>query len=73
MTYLMRGDLFTVQTTALSQACGSNAEMGHDALLDACMHMQLTQSQMIWPGLVVVVSVLTFNRTGNALRDALAE
>ena len=47
--------------------------MGHDALLDACMHMQLTQSQMIWPGLVVVVSVLTFNRTGNALRDALAE
>lgn len=42
-------------------------------LLDARIHMRSTPLQMIWPGLAVVISVLSINLAGDALRDALAE
>lgn len=42
-------------------------------LLDARVHLRSTPLQMIWPGLAVVISVLTINLTGDALRDALAK
>jgi peptide/nickel transport system permease protein len=41
-------------------------------LLDARVHMRSTPLQMIWPGLAVVVSVLSINLAGDALRDVLA-
>lgn len=41
-------------------------------LLDARIHMRSTPLQMIWPGLAIVVCVLTINLAGDALRDALA-
>lgn len=42
-------------------------------LLDARIHMRSTPLQMIWPGIAVVVCVLSINLAGDALRDALAE
>ncbi|MFY9210773.1 MAG: ABC transporter permease subunit [Aestuariivita sp.] len=42
-------------------------------LLDARVHMRSTPLQMIWPGLAVVICVLTINLVGDALRDALAK
>ncbi|WP_299545984.1 ABC transporter permease [uncultured Tateyamaria sp.] len=42
-------------------------------LLDARIHMRSTPLQMIWPGMAVVICVLTINLTGDALRDALAK
>lgn len=42
-------------------------------LLDARVHMRSTPLQMIWPGLAVVICVLTINLAGDALRDVLAE
>lgn len=42
-------------------------------LLDARIHMRSTPLQMIWPGLAVVISVLSINLAGDALRDALAK
>ena len=42
-------------------------------LLDARTHMRSTPLQMIWPGLVVVASVLAINLAGDALRDQLAK
>lgn len=42
-------------------------------LLDARVHMRSTPLQMIWPGLAVVICVLTINLAGDALRDALAK
>ena len=42
-------------------------------LLDARIHMRSTPLQMIWPGLAVVISVLSINLAGDALRDALAD
>jgi len=42
-------------------------------LLDARIHMRSTPLQMIWPGLAVVICVLSINLVGDALRDALAE
>ena len=42
-------------------------------LLDARIHMRSTPLQMIWPGLAVVICVLTINLVGDTLRDALAE
>ena len=42
-------------------------------LLDARAHMRSTPLQMIWPGLVVVASVLAINLAGDALRDQLAK
>ena len=42
-------------------------------LLDARIHMRSTPLQMIWPGLAVVICVLSINLSGDALRDALAE
>lgn len=42
-------------------------------LLDARIHMRSTPLQMIWPGLAVVLSVLSINLCGDALRDALAK
>jgi peptide/nickel transport system permease protein len=41
-------------------------------LLDARIHMRSTPLQMIWPGLAVVICVLSINLAGDALRDALA-
>lgn len=41
-------------------------------LLDARIHMRSTPLQMIWPGLAVVVCVLSINLAGDSLRDALA-
>jgi len=41
-------------------------------LLDARVHLRSTPLQMIWPGLAVVICVLTINLVGDALRDALA-
>ena len=41
-------------------------------LLDARIHMRSTPLQMIWPGLAVLICVLSINLTGDALRDALA-
>ncbi len=41
-------------------------------LLDARIHMRSTPLQMIWPGLAIVICVLSINLTGDALRDALA-
>lgn len=40
-------------------------------LLDARVHMRSTPLQMIWPGLAVVISVLSINLTGDILRDRL--
>lgn len=42
-------------------------------LLDARVHMRSTPLQMIWPGLAVVLSVLSINLAGDILRDRLAE
>lgn len=42
-------------------------------LLDARVHMRSTPLQMLWPGIAVVVCVLTINLTGDALRDAVAK
>lgn len=42
-------------------------------LLDARVHMRSTPLQMIWPGLAVVICVLTINLAGDALRYALAD
>ncbi len=42
-------------------------------LLDARIHMRSTPLQMIWPGLAVVICVLSINMAGDALRDALAK
>lgn len=42
-------------------------------LLDARVHMRSTPLQMIWPGVAVVICVLTINLAGDALRDALAK
>ena len=42
-------------------------------LLDARIHMRSTPLQMIWPGLAVVVCVLSINLAGDILRDALAK
>lgn len=42
-------------------------------LLDARVHMRSTPLQMIWPGLAVVICVLTINLAGDVLRDALAK
>jgi peptide/nickel transport system permease protein len=42
-------------------------------LLDARVHLRSTPLQMIWPGLAVVVCVLTINLSGDALRDALTK
>lgn len=42
-------------------------------LLDARIHMRSTPLQMIWPGMAVVICVLTINLAGDVLRDALAE
>lgn len=42
-------------------------------LLDARIHMRSTPLQMIWPGLAVVICVLSINLAGDALRDALAK
>ena len=41
-------------------------------LLDARMHMRSTPMQMIWPGTMVLISVLAINLAGDALRDSLA-
>ena len=40
-------------------------------LLDARLHMRSTPLQMLWPGLAVVICVLTINLVGDALRDSL--
>lgn len=40
-------------------------------LLDARVHIRSTPLQMIWPGLAVLVSVLSINLAGDALRDKL--
>lgn len=42
-------------------------------LLNARIHMRSTPLQMIWPGLAVVICVLSINLSDDALRDALAE
>ncbi|MEX0308153.1 MAG: ABC transporter permease, partial [Ruegeria sp.] len=42
-------------------------------LLDARIHMRSTPLQMVWPGLAVVVCVLSINLAGDALRDALSK
>ncbi|WP_299084916.1 ABC transporter permease [uncultured Ruegeria sp.] len=42
-------------------------------LLDARIHMRSTPLQMVWPGLAVVVCVLSINLVGDALRDALSK
>ncbi|MEM8979627.1 MAG: ABC transporter permease [Pseudomonadota bacterium] len=42
-------------------------------LLDARLHMRSTPLQMIWPGLAVVICVLSINLVGDALRDILAQ
>lgn len=42
-------------------------------LLDARIHMRAAPLQMIWPGLAVVICVLTINLAGDALRDAFAD
>ncbi|MCY4304148.1 MAG: ABC transporter permease [Aestuariivita sp.] len=42
-------------------------------LLDARIHMRSTPLQMIWPGVVVISSVLAINLVGDALRDAIAD
>lgn len=42
-------------------------------LLDARVHIRSAPLQMIWPGLAVVLCVLSFNLAGDALRDALAK
>ncbi|MEM1074175.1 MAG: ABC transporter permease subunit [Pseudomonadota bacterium] len=42
-------------------------------LLDARVHMRSSPLQMIWPGLAVMISVLSINLVGDALRDALAQ
>ncbi|WP_298938373.1 ABC transporter permease [uncultured Ruegeria sp.] len=42
-------------------------------LLDAHIHMRSTPLQMVWPGMAVVVFVLSINLVGDALRDALSK
>ncbi|MBL1420527.1 MAG: ABC transporter permease subunit [Alphaproteobacteria bacterium] len=42
-------------------------------LLDARIHILSTPLQMIWPGMAVLLCVLTINITGDVLRDALAK
>lgn len=42
-------------------------------LLDARIHMRSTPLQMIWPGMAVVICVLSINLAGDTLRDALVE
>lgn len=42
-------------------------------LLDARTHMRSTPLQMVWPGLAVVLSVLSINIAGDILRDALTK
>ncbi len=41
-------------------------------LLDARIHMRSTPLLMIWPGLAVLICVLSINLVGDALRDRLA-
>ncbi len=40
-------------------------------LLDARVHIRSAPLQMLWPGLAVVLCVLSFNLAGDVLRDAL--
>ncbi|MFQ1702037.1 ABC transporter permease [Loktanella agnita] len=42
-------------------------------LLDARVHIRSIPLQMIWPGLAVVLTVLTINIAGDVLRDALTK
>lgn len=42
-------------------------------LLDARVHMRSTPLQMSWPGLTIVVCVLSINLAGDALRDRLVK
>jgi len=40
-------------------------------LLDARVHMRSTPLQMVWPGMAVLICVLSINLAGDALRDAI--
>ena len=42
-------------------------------LLDARVHLRADPLQMLWPGLAILVTVLSINLAGDHLRDTLAE